>query len=111
MSGIAESSMRDSPGTAVELGVKALDERDLVGLLAVQEVPFVILVWEHSVCLAVAGRVDERHADEVGVRDRVGVRDGEWILEDRFDWSPDVDDLVAGLEETIGFVGEMVWDA
>lgn len=38
----------------------------------------------------------------------MGVSYRERILEDRLDWSPDIDDLVASLEELVRFRGEMV---
>ena len=38
-------------------------------------------------------------------------RDGEGVFKDWFYRSPDVDDLVAGLEEGVGIFGKVVRDA
>ena len=103
--GVDESGVGDAPGAAVELGVVALDQGDLVDVLAVQVVPLVLGVGADGVGLALAGGVDQADADEVGVRDAVGVGDGEGVLEDLLDRPPHVDDLVARLEKLVGFGG------
>lgn len=70
--------------------VKALDERHLVGLLRVLEVPLVIRIRPHRVRLAAAGGVDETDGDEVRVRDRRGCGDGEGVFVDGADGAPDL---------------------
>ena len=107
--GVAERSVGDTPRAAIELGVEALDQGDLVGLLAVEEVPLMVRVGAHGEGLALAGRVNEADGDEVGLRDTVGVRDGERVLQDLLDRPPYVDDLVARLQEPVGLVGQVVW--
>lgn len=97
MGGIAESGMGDPACAAVELGVETLDQRDLVGLLAVEEVPLVVRIGPHRQRLALARWVDQSYGDEVRVRDRVCVGHGERVLEDLLDRAPHVDDLVPGL--------------
>lgn len=97
MGRIAESGMGHPPGAAVEFGVETLDQRDLVGLLAVEEIPLMVGVGPHRQCLALARRVDQSHGDEVRFRDRVCVGHGERVLEDLLDRAPDIDDLVARL--------------
>lgn len=39
------------------------------------------------------------------------VRDGEGVFENWLDGTPDIDDLVAGLEEGVGVLGQVVRDA
>lgn len=107
---VNKSGMRHAPRSSVELGVVTLDQGNLIDILAVEVIPLVLVVGADGVRLALAGWVDQTDADEVGVRDTVGVGDGEGILEDLFDGTPDVDDLVAGGEELVGFGGEVVWD-
>jgi len=41
----------------------------------------------------------------------VRVRDGEGVFENWLDGTPDIDDLVAGLEEGVGVLGQVVRDA
>lgn len=52
--------------------------------------------------------VDEFYGDEVAIRNGMGVCDGEGVFVDCFYGAPDVDDLVATLEQGWGFVGQVV---
>lgn len=70
--------------------IKTLDERDLVRPLRILEIPSVVWVRFDRVRLALASRVDQPHADQVRVRNRVAVGDGEGVLIDCLDWAPDL---------------------
>jgi hypothetical protein len=65
MGRIAESGVRDPPGAAVELGVKALDQRDLIRLLAVEEIPLVLWIGTDGQRLTLAVRIDQADRDQV----------------------------------------------
>jgi hypothetical protein len=106
--GIHKRGMRHPPRTTIRLRIKALDQRDQIGGLAVAIIPSVLRVGSHGTRLPRAVGVDQRHGDEVRVGDGVGVCDREGVLVDRLDGSPDVDDLVATLEQGFGFVGQVV---
>lgn len=107
---IAERRVGDSSSAAIELGIKAFDKSHLVRSLAVEEVPLVFGVGADGVSLAVTVGVYEGDRDQVRVWDRVGIGDGQGVLEDLLDGPPDVDDLVAGFQQLVGLVGEMIRD-
>lgn len=108
---IDKGGMWNPPGTTVEFGIEALDQNHLFGRLSVQVVPFMFRIRTDGVRLAPTVRVDQIHAHKVRVRHRVGVRDGERIFIDGLDGSPDVDDLIAGLEQLVRLVWKMVRDS
>lgn len=108
---ITEGRVGDAAGAAVELRVKALDQGDLVRLLAVQEVPLVVGVRADGQRLAPAVRVDQANGHQVRVRHRVRIRNRQRVLEDLLDRPPHVDDLVPRLQEPVRFLREMVWHA
>lgn len=109
MGGVTERSMRDPPRTTIKLRVKTLDQRDLVGLLAVEEVPLVVWIWTYGERLALAVRVDQADWNQIRLGDAVRVGDGERVLEDLLDRPPYVDDLVARLQQPVRFLGQVVW--
>lgn len=102
--------MGDSSSPAIELGIKAFDKSHLIRSLAVKKVPLVFGVGTDGESLAITVGVYEGHGDEIRIWDRVGIGDGQGVLEDLLDGPPDVDDLVAGLQQPVGLVWEMVRD-
>ena len=97
--------MRHASRPSVKLGVVALDQQHLLRRLLPQIVPLVRLVRAHTERLALTIRVDQLDRDEVAVRHTAGVNHTERVFVDRGDGTPDVDDLVAGLEELGGLGG------
>ena len=63
-----------------------------------------VRVRSDCVGLALAGRVDELNSDEIRVWDRMSVSNSQRVFQDRLDGSPDVDDLIASLEQFVGFL-------
>lgn len=105
---IHKGRMRHPPSPSVRLGIKTLDQCDLIRSLAIQKVPPMLLIRPNSKSLPHSIRVYELHRHQVAVRYCPGVCNTEWIFEDGFDGPPDVDNLIAALEELIGFFGEVV---
>jgi len=109
--GIDEGCVGDPPGPAIQLGVKTLDQQHLFRCLAIEVMPFVLLVWADGQGLTSAIGVDEPYWNQVGIRYGAGFGNGERVLVDGLDGPPDVDDLVPSLEESVGVVGKVVWHA
>ena len=110
MTRILKRSMRYPPRPTIKLTIKALDQGHLIRPLPILEVPPMLLIWPDSVRLALTVGIDELDSHQVAVWDRVCVCDRERVTEDPLDGAPDVDDLVAGIEE-LGLVWEVVSDA
>lgn len=109
---IDEGRMRHSPGAPVRLGVKALDENDLLRSEAILEVPLVgVGVLDRKRRPVATTGVNERDGDEIILVDRVGFSHGQWVAQHRLDGAPNVDDLHPALEQLVGLVGEVVRDA
>lgn len=102
--------VRNSAGPTIRLGVKALDQGDQIWRLAVAIVPFNIRVGLNCVCLALAIRVDQLDTDEVAIRKRMSISDGQWVFQNRLDRPPNIDDLVPSFEELRGVLWKMVTD-
>ena len=68
-------------------------------------------VWTHGQCLAPSVGIDKRHRNEVRIRYRQRVSYRERVFVDWLDRSPDVDDLVPGLEQLFGFLWEVMRDS
>lgn len=108
---INERRMRHPPRPPVKLAVETLDQKHLLRRLPAQIVPPVLCVRSDRVRLPSAIGVDQRDGDEIGVGDRVRLRDGEGVSGNWLDRAPDVDDLVAGLQEGLGELREVVGHA
>ncbi|KAB8616627.1 hypothetical protein FH972_025962 [Carpinus fangiana] len=98
--------MRHAPRPPISLGIIALDQRHLIGPLAIDVEPAMPGTVAHAERLAAAVRVHERNGDQVGVGHGGGVGDGERVLEDALDGAPDVDDLVARAQQRVGVGGQ-----
>lgn len=70
-----------------------------------------LLVWTHGQCLAPSVRIDKRHRNEVRIRHRQRVSYRERVFVNWLDRSPDVDDLIPGLEQLFGFLWEVMRDS
>lgn len=105
---IHKGAMGDPPCSAVLLAVVALDESDFIDVLAVQEIPLVSIGMLDAQSFSLSVRIDEADGDQFGVGDRVGIRHAERILQDLLDGTPDVDDAMSCLEETVCFLGKMM---
>lgn len=90
---IDKSRMRHPPRSPIRLRIKALNQHHLVRSLAIRIVPLMRRARFYGIQLPYAIRVDERHPDEIAVRDGVGVGDGQWVLVYGLDGSPYIDDL------------------
>lgn len=88
--------------------IKTLDQRNLPRRLRILEKPFMPLPRLDNKRLPPPIRIHQRRAHEIGIRDRGGRGDGEGVLVDCLDGTPDVDDLEAVLEELGGEMGEVV---
>ena len=110
MTRVLKRSMRHPPRPTIKLTVKALDQCHLIRSLPILEIPPVLLVRPDSIRLALTIRIDQLDSDKVGVWDRVCVCDCERIAENLLDGTPDVDDLVPGIEQ-LRLVWEVVSDA
>ena len=96
--------------TPVKLRVEALDQHHLLRRLSVRIMPLVLRVRFDGVRLASAVGVDQGNSNEICVWNAMCIRDSEWILQNRLDWAPDVDDLVSCLEKSLSLFREMMWD-
>ena len=106
--GVHERSMRDSSRSTVQLGVITLDEHNFRRRLSIKVIPLVCLIWADGQCLASSIRIDEVDRHQIGLGNRVSISYRERILEDCLDGAPDVNDLVASLEELVRFSWEVV---
>ena len=96
----------------IRLRIVTFDERHLVRSLVGEMPPLVIRVVPDRVRAPRAVRVDEVHRDEVLLVQVAPVRHSERLVGDGVvNGPPDVDDADAGLEEAVGLVGEVVFDA
>ena len=102
--------MRRPPRPPVRLGIKTLDQRDLIRPLPVQEVPPMLLARPDGKRLPHPIRVDELHGQKVAVGHGARVGDAERVFEDGLDGPPDVDDLNAALKEALRFLGKVAID-
>lgn len=107
---VSKRSVRNSAGPTIRLGVKALDQGDQIGSLAVAIVPFNIRVGLNRVRLALAIRVDKLDAHKVTIRKRMSISDGQWVFQNRLDRPPNIDDLITSLEELGAVLRKMVGD-
>ena len=108
---IGKGCMWHSSCPSIQLRIKALDKRHFINILTIEIIPLVVHVRPDRVCLSSAVRVDQSHGHEVRVRDAVRVRDGERVLEDLLDRSPNVDDGVASFEKFVCFLRKMMGHA
>ena len=70
-----------------------------------------LLGGPHTKRLSSAVGINELDRHQFVVVDGVSCCDAQGIFEDSFDWSPDVDDLEAAFEESLGFIREVVGHA
>jgi hypothetical protein len=108
---INERSMRHPPRPPVNFRIKTFDQHDLLRDLAVNVIPPVFRVRTHSQRLATSVRIDERHWNKVGFQHRERVSYCERVFIDWLDGSPDVNYLIARLEQLFGFIWEVVRDS
>ena len=108
---IHKRAMRYPPSPPVELRIKTFDQQNLPRRLLPKVKPAMLRVGTNGKGLSNTVRINQLHWQEVLVGHRISVRHSERIFADGFDGAPDVDDLVAAFEETLGFGGEVVLDA
>lgn len=105
---VHECRMRHTSGAAIQLGVEAFDQHDLLGRLSVKIEPPMLRIRFHRICFALSIRVDQSNADQVRVRHRMGISDRERVLENLLDRAPDIDDLVSSRQQFFGLIGKMM---
>jgi hypothetical protein len=108
---INKSSMRHPPCSPINLRIKALDKRHQVRRLPIPVVPLDICIRLNGVRLALTVRVDQLSGHKVTIRDRVRISHSQRVLQDWFDRTPDVNDLVPAFQELGCVVGEVVGDS
>lgn len=108
---IHKRAMRYPPSPPVELRIKTFDQQNLPRRLLPKVKPAMLRVRTNRKGLSNTVRINQLHGQEVLVGHGGSVRHSEGIFADGFDGAPDVDDLVAAFEETLGFGGEVVLDA
>lgn len=94
--------MRHAPCPPISLAIEALDEKYLIWRQTLLVVPSMGAVVLDGVRLATSSRIDQTDWYEIGVRDRVGLGDGQGVALDGLDGSPYVDDLHPPLEKSLG---------
>ena len=108
---IHKRTMRRPSRPPVSLGIKTLDQQDLLGSLLPQKEPLMTLTRLDREGLTDSIRIDQLHGQQILIRNRSRVRNGQRIFTDGFDGAPCVNDLIAAAEKALGFLWEVVGDA
>jgi hypothetical protein len=82
--------MRNSPCATIIDGIVAFDEKRLIRALSILKIPSMVWIRLHSVSLAFTVRIDQCSGNQVRFRNRMSVRKGEWVSEDGFDGTPNL---------------------
>lgn len=108
---VHKRSVWNPPRPPIRLGIKALDQQHLFRSQAALVIPAVGIVVPDLQRLPLPWLrlgVYQTRGDEVGLGDRVRVRDGQGVAEHSRDGPPDVDNLHPPLEQLIRLVREVV---
>ena len=105
---IHKRTMWHSPRPSVNLTIKTLDQQHLSWGLLVNVKPPMSLTWPDAVRLPFTIRIDQLHRHEILIGHRIRFRDAERVLQDRFDGSPYIDDLVTAFEKLRSFGWQMM---
>jgi hypothetical protein len=88
--GLIDKRTMRHPSRHILPRIKALDECHLIGSLRVLEVPLVVGIRPHRVRLTLASGINQRHPDQIRLRDGLGRGNAEGVFEDGFDGAPDL---------------------
>jgi hypothetical protein len=109
--------MWDPPGTTIGLRIKALDQGNLSRCLLEQVMPLVsaisttLSLWPNTKGLTLTVGIDEFDRNKLIFIDGVCSNSAQGIFENGLDWTPDIDDLDAALEERLGLLRKMMGNA
>lgn len=96
---IHESSMRHPSRPAVNFGIEKFDQSNQIRRLSVAIVPLKLWIGFDSPTLHLSIGEMDFDREKIAFGRGVCIRDGQWVLKDRLDRTPDADHLVAVLEE------------
>lgn len=108
---IHKRAMWYPPSPPIELRIETLDQQNLPRRLLPEVKPAMLRVRTYRKGLSNTVRINQLHGQEVFFGHGGSVRHSKRIFADGFDGAPDVDDLVAAFQKTLGFGGEVVLDA
>ena len=108
---IHERRMRHPSRASIKLTVETLDQHNFLRRLSICVEPLMFRIWSDRKRLTLTIRIDQGHRDQVSVRHAISLCDGERVAVNGFDGTPDVDDLVAGFEQLISEIGQVMGDA
>lgn len=90
---VSKSGVWDPPSTSISLPVVAFDQHDLLWGLLILVVPAMVLVGQDRARLSHPAGMNQLDWQDVLIRYRVRVADGQWVLVDGLDRTPHIDDL------------------
>ena len=119
---IHECRVRDPPGASIGLGIKTLDQSDQIWCLTGPVVPAMLKLRRITRCfglglqrprtngvrLALTIRIDQLRWHQVGIWHCASICNGQGVLENRPDRTPDIYDLVSATEELLCIVRKVM---